>query len=102
MKVCAPLKKKKNRNMCVYMCEKSAGTHRDVSEGCPHHEVEDPRLQLEDVGWRKDHPSGGQDKKEDGRKKGQEGFVQAAVLQSVTAMSSAKPQRVKSSDHCVK
>ncbi len=66
--------------MCVNVCEKSAGAHRDISKGCPHHEVEDPGLQLKDVGWREDHPSGGQNKEEDGRKEGQEGLIQAAVL----------------------
>lgn len=71
---------------------KSAYAHRDIGEGCPHHEVEDPGLQLEDVGWRVHYPSCGQDKEEDRRKEGQEGFVQAAVFQRVTAVSSAKPQ----------
>lgn len=68
--------------------EKSADTHRDISKGCPHHEVEDPGLQIEDVGWREHHPCCGQDKEQDRRKEGQEGFVQAAVLQRVTAVSS--------------
>lgn len=63
--------------------------HRDICKGRPHHEVEDPRLQLEDVGWGEDHPGCGQDKKQEGRQEGQEGFVQAAVLQSVAAVSSA-------------
>lgn len=82
--------------------DKSSDTHRDVSEGCPHHEVEGPGLQLEDVGWREDHPDGGQDEEEDGREEGQEGFVQAAVLQSVAAVSPAQPQRVKRSESCGK
>lgn len=94
------LEKKKSDS--VYVSEKSADTHRDVSEGCAHHEVENPGLQLEDVRWRENHPSGGQDKEENGRKEGQEGFVQAAVFQSVTAMSPAKLQRVTGSEHWVK
>ena len=80
-------------------------THRDVREGRPHHEVEGPGLQLEDVGWREHHPDGGQEEEEDGREEGQEGFVQAAVLQSVTAVSPAnhrergRGQSVKHKDH---
>lgn len=87
--------------VCVCVCGKKSA-HRDISEGCPHHEVECPGLQFEDVGWRVDHPNCGQDEEEDRREEGQEGFVQAAVLQSVTAVSSAKPQRLKSSERCVK
>lgn len=90
-----------HRQLCSVVV-KLADTHCDISEGCPHHEVEDPGLQLEDVGWREDHPNGGQDEEEEGREEGQEGFVQAAVLQSVTAVSPAKPHRVKSSERCVK
>lgn len=63
--------------------------HRDVSEGCPHHEVEDPGLQLQDVGWREHYPGCRQDKEEDRREERQEGFVQAVVFQRVTAVSSA-------------
>lgn len=81
---------------------KTADAHRDVSEGRPHHEVVDPGLQLDDVGWRADHPNRGQDKEEDGRQEGQEGLVQAAVLQSVTAVSSAKTRRLKSSGRHVR
>lgn len=72
----------------VRECEGPA--HRDISEGRPHHEVEHPGLQLQDVGWREHHPDGGQDEEEDGREEGQEGFVQAAVLQSLTAVSPGK------------
>lgn len=84
----------------VTVCEESADAHRDISEGCPHHEVEDPGLQLEDVGWRVHCPSCGQGKEEDRRKEGQEGFVQAVVFQRVAAVRSAK--RVRSSEHCAK
>lgn len=76
---------------------KLADTHCDISKRRPHHEVEDPGLQLEDVGWREHHPSSGQDKEEDGRKEGQEGFIQAAVLQSVIAVSPAKPEEARGS-----
>lgn len=87
-------------NKKLWCVKKSADAHRDISEGCPHHEVEDPGLQLEDVGWRVHCPGCGQDKEEDRRKEGQEGFVQAVVFQRVTAVRSAK--RVRSSEHCAK
>lgn len=96
------VKSTQKKSKCVYVREKSADAHRDISEGCAHHEVEDPGLQLEDVGWREDHPGGGQDEEEDGRQEGEEGFVQAAVLQSVAAVRSAKTQSSESSERCVK
>lgn len=68
----------------------AADAHRDVGEGRSHHEVEDPGLLLQDVGGREDHPHCGQDEEEDGGEEGQEGFVQAPVLQRVTAMTSEK------------
>ena len=85
-----------------YCVEKSADSHRDIGECCPHHEVVGPGLQLKDVGWRKHHPNGGQDEEEDRREEGQEGFVQVAVLQSVTAISPETPQGEKSSERWVK
>lgn len=45
--------------------EKSAEAYRDVSESCPHHEVEDPGLQLDDVGWGELRPNCRQDKEEE-------------------------------------
>lgn len=80
----------------------SANTHCDIGECRPHHKVEDPGLQLEDVGWREHHPSGGQDEEEDGRKEGQKSLIQAAVLQSVIAVSPAKPEKVKGAEHWLK
>lgn len=78
--------------------QKSKDTHSDVGKSCPHHEVVDPGLQIQDVGWRKDDPSGGQDEKEDGREEWQESFIQTAVLQSVAPVSPENPQRAKKHD----
>lgn len=95
-----------HRNVCYMRLSKAQikkkHTHRDISKGCPDHEVEDPGLQLKDLRWRVNHPNCGQDKEEDGRKEGQEGFVQAAVFQSFTAMSPAKLKRVMGSVTWVK
>lgn len=88
--------------MCVCVFVIVQKSHRDVSESCSHHEVEDPGLQLKDVGWRVHHPNGGQDEEEDGREEGQESFIQTAVLQSVTAVSPALTHGVKCSEHWVK
>ena len=58
-------------------------THCDISEGCPHHEVEDSGLLLEDAGWRENHPDRGEEAEEDRREEGEEGLVHTAVFQSV-------------------
>lgn len=70
-------------------CEKSPDAHRDICKRRPHHEVEDPGLQLQDVGRREHDPGSGQNKEEDRREEGQESFVKAVVLQRVAAVSSA-------------
>lgn len=57
--------KKKNNN------NQKSHTYRDVGKSCPHHEVEDPGLQLQDVGWRVDHPNGGQHKQKKRREERQ-------------------------------
>lgn len=72
----------------VTRCQKSPDSHRDICKSRPHHEVEDPGLQLQDVGRREHNPSSGQNKEEDRRKEGQESFVKAVVFQRVTAISS--------------
>lgn len=73
------------------------GTHCDIGERRPHHEAVHPGLQLQDLGRGEDDPGGGQDEEEDGGQERQEGFVQAAVLQSVAPVSpetSARPRRL--------
>lgn len=69
-------------------CEKSPDTHRDICKSRPHHEVEDPGLQFQDVRRREHNPGSGQNKEEDRRKEGQESFVKAVVFQRFTAVSS--------------
>lgn len=62
--------KEKNNTKKKKEKEKSH-TYRDVGKSCPHHEVEDPGLQHQDVGWRVDHPNGGQDKQKKRREERQ-------------------------------
>lgn len=63
--------KEKNNTNNVKKIKKKSHTYRDVGKSCPHHEVEDPGLQLQDVGWRVDHPNGGQDKQKKRREERQ-------------------------------
>lgn len=51
--------------------KKKRKTHCDIGKSCPHHEVEDPGLQVKDVGWRVDYPQSGQDKEKERRKERQ-------------------------------
>lgn len=73
--------------------QEGGGAYRDVGEGRAHHEVEDPGLQLDDVGGRELRPNCGQYEEEDRREEGEEGLVQAVVFQRVAAIRSAKQKR---------
>lgn len=77
------------------------GAYRDVGEGRAHHEVEDPGLQLDNIGGRKLCPNCGQDEEEDRREEGEKGLVQAVVFQRVTAICSEKQEkRRRNSERC--
>lgn len=73
--------------------EESPDAHRDICKGRPHHEVEDPGLQLQNVGRREHDPGSRQNKEEDRRKERQESFVKAVVFQRVTAVSSVMEKK---------
>lgn len=70
-----------NKRKLKLPSQEVGGAYRDVGKGRAHHEVEDPGLQLDDIGGRKLCPNCGQDEEEDRREEGQKGLVQAVVFQ---------------------